>query len=252
MSGHSHWATIKRSKGAADAKRGLVFTKLARELQVAARDGGADAGSNFRLRLVMDKARQASMPKESIERAILRGTGQLKGESIEEITYEGYGPQGTAVIVEVVTDNKNRSVSEVRRIFTRHGGNLGETGSVSWMFERKGYLSLAPKDGEAEELALVAIDAGAEDVKVDKELVEVFTKVEDLKLVRETLEAEDLELDTVQLSWVPKALLQLEEKATVQNMRLIEALEELEDVQQVYSNLEISDEAAAAYEEGAE
>jgi len=249
MSGHSHWATIKRSKGAADAKKGQLFTKLAREIQIAARDGGADMSSNFRLRLAIDKARQAAMPKESIERAVLRGTGQLKGESIEEITYEGYGPQGTAVIVEAVTDNKNRTVSDVRRIFSRHGGNLGETGSVSWMFERKGYLSLAPGDGEAEDLALVAIDAGAEDVKVDEELVEVFTKVEDLKSVREALEAEDLALDTVQLSWVPKTMMQLEDKATVQNMRLIEALDELDDVQQVYSNLEISDEAAAAYEE---
>jgi YebC/PmpR family DNA-binding regulatory protein len=200
----------------------------------------------------MDKAKQAAMPKESIERAILRGTGQLKGEIIEEITYEGYGPQGTAVIVEVVTDNKNRSVSDVRRIFSRHGGNLGETGSVSWMFERKGYLSLEPKDGEAEELALTAIDAGAEDVKVDEELVEVFTKVEDLKRVREALESGDLELDNVQLSWVPKTLMQLEDKATIQNMRLIEALEELDDVQQVYSNLEINDVVAASYEEEGE
>ena len=252
MSGHSHWATIKRSKGAADAKRGQLFTKLAREIQIAARDGGSDVTSNFRLRLAMDRAKQAAMPKESIERAILRGTGQLKGETIEEITYEGYGPQGTAVIVEVVTDNRNRSVSEVRRIFSRHGGNLGETGCVSWMFERKGYLNLAPKDGEAEELALVAIDAGAEDVKVDEELVEVFTKVEDLTRVREALESGDVELDNVQLSWVPKTLMQLEGKATMQNMRLIEALEELDDVQQVYSNLEISDEVAASYEEGGE
>jgi YebC/PmpR family DNA-binding regulatory protein len=194
MSGHSHWATIKRSKGAADAKRGQMFTKLGRELEIAARDGGGDPSSNFRLRLVMDKAKQAQMPKENIERAILRGTGQLKGESIEEIQYEGYGLQGAAMVVEVVTNNKNRAASEVRSVFTRHGGNLGATGSVSWMFERKGYISILPSNGDAEELALMAIDAGADDVKMD------------------------------------------------------DALEELEDVAQVYSNLEISDEAMAAYE----
>ena len=190
MSGHSHWATIKRSKGAADAKRGQMFTKLGRELEIAARDGGGDPSSNFRLRLVMDKAKQAQMPKENIERAILRGTGQLKGESIEEIQYEGYGLQGAAMVVEVVTNNKNRAASEVRRVFTRHGGNLGATGSVSWMFERKGYISILPSNGDAEELALMAIDAGADDVKMDEDLVEVFTRAEELQKIKEAFEEE--------------------------------------------------------------
>jgi YebC/PmpR family DNA-binding regulatory protein len=248
MSGHSHWATIKHSKGLADAKRGQVFTKLAREIQIAVRDGGGDPGSNFRLRLAMDRAKQASMPKENIERAILRGTGELKGEAIEAISYEGYGPDGTALVVEVVTDNRNRSVSEVRRAFTRHGGNLGETGSVSWLFERKGYISFVPKDGEAEELALLAIDAGADDVKVDEDLVEVFTRVEDLQRVKDALSAQDIEIDTAQLSWVPKTLAQLDQQATLRNMRLIDSLEELDDVQEVYSNLEISDEVMAIYD----
>jgi len=248
MSGHSHWATIKRSKGAADAKRGQLFTKLGREIEIAARDGGGDVGANFRLRLAVDKARQAAMPKDNIERAILRGTGQLKGATIEQMTYEGYGPQGTAVIVEVVTDNRNRAVSEVRRLFSRHGGNLGETGSVAWLFERKGYISIVPKDGEADDLALVAIDTGADDVKVSQELVEVYTRAEDLQKMKAALEEKQIEIESAELSWVPKTFIQLDDKATHQNMRLIDALEESDDIQAVYSNLEISDEAYAAYQ----
>ena len=251
MSGHSHWATIKHQKGAADAKRGQLFTKLAREIQIAAREGGGDPDMNFRLRLAVDKAKLNNMPKENIERAILRGTGQLKGETIEEITYEGYGPDGTAIIVEVVTDNRNRTVSDVRRIFTRHGGNLGSTGCVLWLFERKGYISILPSDGEAEDIALFAIDAGAQDVKVDSELVEVFTDVSELQNVRESLEYNNVDLDSAELAWVPKTMVQLEDRATIQNMRLIEELEELDDVQSVYSNLEISDQAVAAFEEAA-
>lgn len=248
MSGHSHWATIKRSKGAADAKRGQVFTKLGRELEIAAREGGGDPGSNFKLRLIMDKAKQAQMPKDNIERAIQRGTGQLKGDALEEIQYEGYGPQGTALIVEVVTDNRNRAASEVRRVFSRHGGNLGATGSVSWMFERKGAISLQPNDTDPEELALLAIDAGAEDVKVDKDLVEVYTKPEELMKFKEAFEEKKVPFDSAELSWIPKSWAQLDLKATMANMRLIDSLEELEDVSQVYSNLEISEEAMQAYE----
>jgi YebC/PmpR family DNA-binding regulatory protein len=248
MSGHSHWATIKRSKGAADAKKGQMYTKFGRELEIAARDGGGDPSSNFKLRLIMDKAKAAQMPKDIIERAILRGTGQLKGESLEEIQYEGYGLQGAAMLVEVVTNNKNRAASEVRSVFTRHGGNLGASGSVSWMFERKGYISIPPSDGDAEELALMAIDAGADDVKVDEDLVEVFTKAEELQKIKEAFEERKIPFEAAQLSWVPKSLTQLDQKATMANMRLIDALEELEDVAQVYSNVEITDEAMAAYE----
>jgi YebC/PmpR family DNA-binding regulatory protein len=248
MSGHSHWATIRRQKGAADAKRGQLFTKLAREIEIAASESGGDPETNFRLRLAMDRARQNNMPKDNIERAIKRGTGELKGEAIEEITYEGYGPQGTALIVEVLTDNRNRAVSDVRGAFARHGGNLGSTGCVLWLFDRKGYISIVPSDGNAEDMALTAIDAGADDVKVADDLVEVFTRVEELHQVKETLEYDKVELDSVQLYWVPKTMVQLDNKATTQNMRLIEALEELDDVLQVYSNLEISDEAMIAYE----
>ncbi len=248
MSGHSHWATIKRQKGVADAKRGQMFTKLAREIEIAAGEGGGDPDTNFRLRLAMDRAKQGNMPKDNIDRAVQRGTGQLKGASIEVITFEGYGPQGTAIIVETVTDNRNRTVSEVRRQFARHGGNLGSTGCVLWLFEHRGYISLLPTDGDAEELALTAIDAGAEDVKVASDLVEVFTKLEDLQRVREKLEYENVALDSVELSWIPKTLMQLDDQTTIQNMRLIESLEELDDVQQVYSNLEIGEQVMAAYE----
>ena len=248
MSGHSHWATIKRSKGAADAKRGQLFTKLGRELEIAAREGGGDPNSNFKLRLAMDKAKQAQMPKDNIERAIQRGTGQLKGAALEEIQYEGYGPQGTALIVEVVTDNRNRAASEVRRVFSRHGGNLGATGSVSWMFERKGFISLEPTDTDPEELALLAIDAGAEDVKVDKDLVEVYTKPEELMRFKEAFEQKKIPFESAELAWIPKSQAQLDLKATMANMRLIDSLEELDDVQQVHSNLEISEEAMQAYE----
>ncbi len=248
MSGHSKWATIKRQKGVADARRGQLFTKLAREIEIAARDGGGDPAMNFRLRLAIDRAKQANMPKDNIKRAMLRGTGELKGAAIEEINYEGYGPQGTALIVEALTDNRNRTVSDVRRIFSRYGGNLGETGCVSWLFERKGYISIVPQDGEAEELALMAIDAGADDVRVDKDLVEIFTDVKDLQKVRQALTEANISFNTAELSWIPKSMVQLDKKATLQNMRLIDALEELDDVHQVYSNLEISDEIMAAYE----
>ncbi|KPL22204.1 MAG: transcriptional regulator [Anaerolineae bacterium SM23_84] len=247
MSGHSKWSTIKRKKGVADARRGQMFTRLGREIEIAARDGG-DPAMNFRLRLAIDRAKQSNMPSDNIERAILRGTGELKGDAIEEISYEGYGPRGTAVIVEVLTDNRNRTVSDVRRVFTRHGGNLGETGCVAWLFERKGYISIVPQDGEGEEVALMAIDAGADDVKLDEDLVEIFTRLEDLQKVKQALTDAEVPIDSAELSWIPKSMVLLDEKATLQNMRLIDELEELDDVRQVYSNLEISDQAMAAYE----
>ncbi len=248
MSGHSKWSTIKRKKGVADARRGQMFTKLGREIEIAARGGGGDPAMNFRLRLAIDRAKQSNMPSDNIERAVLRGTGELKGDAIEEISYEGYGPQGTAVIVEVLTDNRNRTVSDVRRVFTRHGGNLGETGCVAWLFERKGYISIVPQDGEAEEVALMAIDAGADDVKLDEDLVEIFTRLEDLQKVKQALTDAEVPIDSAELSWIPKSMVLLDEKATLQNMRLIDELEELDDVRQVYSNLEISDEAMTVYE----
>jgi len=249
MSGHSKWSTIKRKKGAADAKRGQLFTRLGRELMIAAKEGGPDPDANFRLRLVVDKARAANMPKENIERAIQRGAGVSKdGVVLEDIVYEGYGPGGTALMVEVMTDNRNRSVADVRRVFSRHGGNLGETGCVGWMFERKGTLTVNAEGQDPEAIALDAIDAGAEDVKVDGDVVEVYTTVEDLQKVRDALLERKYTVDEVELGWVPKTLFQPDQKITVQNLRLIEALEELDDVQAVHSNLDITDAALAEFE----
>jgi len=225
-----------------------MFTKLGRELAIAAREGGANPEANFRLRLVIEKAREANMPKENIERAIQRGAGIAKGEALAEITYEGYGPEGTALLVSALTDNRNRSVAEIRRVFSRHGGNLGETGSVAWMFDRKGYLTIEPKNGDAEEVALMAIDAGAEDVKVSSDLVEIITAVEDFQKIKGALEQNEVTIGSAELSWIPKTTMQLDEKTTIQNMKLIDALEELDDVLQVYSNLDISDEIMTKYE----
>lgn len=248
MSGHSKWSTIKHKKGAADAKRGALFTKLGRELTIAAREGGGDPDTNFRLRLVMDKCRQFNMPKDNIERAIKRGTGELKGAALEEILYEGYGPKGTALLISVLTDSRNRAVAAVRRVLTRSGGSLGATGCVSWLFDRKGYISVEPEENDPEELALLSIDIGAEDVRIESGLVEIFTSVEDFQRIREALHNEALKLVTEEVSWIPKSTTHLSDKETLQNMNLIDELEEIEDVQQVYSNLDIPDDLLAKYE----
>ena len=251
MSGHSKWSTIKRKKAAEDAKRGKIFTKLAREITVAAREGGGDPDVNFSLRLIIEKAKAANMPKENIERAIQRGTGELKGEALEELTYEGYGPGGIALLMQVLTDNKNRAVADIRRIFNRMGGSLGESGCVAWLFDPKGYILVEADEQDPEELALLAIDAGADDVRIDDRHVEIYTLPSDFRQVKEALEEQGLELAEAQLSMVPKTLLQLDTAETLRTMRLIEALEDLDDVRQVYSNLDITDEIMAQYEEAA-
>ena len=248
MSGHSKWSTIKRKKGATDAKRGKLFTKLGREVVLAAREGG-DPAINFKLRLAVDKAKAANMPKDNIERAIRRGTGAEKGAELEEVNYEGYGPHGVALLVQVLTDNRNRAVSEIRRAFNRHGGSLGESGCVAWLFESKGYITISPNDYDPEELALMAIDAGADDVTVASDLVEVSTLASDFQSVKEELESNEITLNSAEISMIPKSLTELDEKDTIKAMILIDALEELEDVQQVYSNLDITDEAMAKYDE---
>ncbi|MBN1401216.1 MAG: YebC/PmpR family DNA-binding transcriptional regulator [Anaerolineae bacterium] len=249
MSGHSKWATIKRSKAANDAKRGNLFTKLGHEIALAAREGGPEPEANFRLRIALDKARQANMPKDNIERAIKRGTGQSDDAvSLEEILYEGYGPHGIAVLVKALTDNRNRTVSEIRHVFTRYGGNLGAGGSVAWMFSRKGYLSIGSGEVDPEEIALQAIDAGAEDVEIGDDTVEIYTAVEDLSTVRGALEEAGLEIGDAQLSWIPQSTTQLSDSETLKSMKLLEALEELMDVQEVFSNLDIQDEMIARYE----
>jgi YebC/PmpR family DNA-binding regulatory protein len=250
MSGHSKWSTIKRKKGAADAKRGKIFTKLGRELQIAAREG-PDPDTNFKLRLIVEKARQANMPRENIERAIRRGAGLEKGEALTELTFEGYGPHGVAMLVQVTTDNRNRAVAEVRSVFNRHGGSLGESGCVAWLFESKGYITITVNDSDPDELAMIAIETGADDVTVAEDLVEVFTTPEDFQAVRESLQEQGLALESAELAMIPKSLAQLGEKETFQAMNLVDKLEELDDVQQVYSNLDISDEIMARYEAAA-
>ena len=249
MSGHSKWSTIKRKKASTDAKRGQVFTRLARELSIVAREGGGDPDSNFRLRLVMDKAKQANMPKDNIERAIKRGTGELKGEVLEELMYEGYAPNGIALLLDTLTDNRNRSVSDIRRVLTRHGGKLAETGAVSYLFEQQGFISAEAGDADPEELALLVIDEGALDVNIDNGTLEIYTDPKDLQRLKETLEAQDIELNAADLIMTPKAMTELGESDTFKVMRIIEALEELDDVQQVFSNLFLTPELVINYEE---
>lgn len=248
MSGHSKWSTIKRKKAATDARKGQLFTKIARELTIAAREGGGDPDVNFRLRLVIDKARQANMPKDSTERAIKRGTGEIEGEAYQEIRYECYGPHGVALILDILTDNRNRAVAGIRRLLTRGGGSLGETGSVTWLFDQKGLIIIEAEGEEAEGFALQAIDAGADDVRIGNGLVETYTKPVDFQKIKETLEKEGVPFSSAEITMVPKTLTQLGEKETIQIMHLIEGLEDLEDVQQVYSNLDISAEMVDSYE----
>jgi YebC/PmpR family DNA-binding regulatory protein len=249
MSGHSKWSTIKRKKAAEDAKRGKLFTKLGREIALAARESGPDPEVNFKLRLAIDKAKQANMPKDNIERAIERGAGTGKEGDLEEITYEGYGPSGSAMMVSVLTDNRNRSVADVRRVFDKFGGNLGANGCVSWMFDRKGYITIKADGDQAEEMALMAIDAGAEDVTIEGGMVEVYTAVDDFEAVKTALEEDDIKLESAELSWIPQNRTSLDDSVTVKNMKLIDNLEDLDDVMQVYSNLDIDEELMENYSE---
>ncbi len=247
MSGHSKWSTIKRKKGAADARRGQIFTKLAKEIAIAARDG-ADPEMNYKLRLVMDKAKTANMPKDNIERAIRRGAGLEKGDTLEEISYEGYGPHGVALIIQVVTDNRNRAVADIRRWFNKLGGSLGESGCVAWQFEPRGYLTLEPDGLDPDEIFEVAVEWGADDVVFGDDLIEVFTAPETFRNVREALEGRGIRLESAEITLVPKTTVELEEKQALQNMNLISNLEELDDVQQVFSNLDITDALMARFE----
>ncbi len=250
MSGHNKWSTIKRKKGAADAKRGQIFTKIAKEIALAAREG-ADPEMNFRLRLVIDKAKGANMPKENIERAIRRGAGLEKGADLEEITYEGYGPHGVALLVQVVTDNRNRAVSDVRRQFNKLGGSLGESGCVAWQFEPKAYFTALPDNLDPDQAFDIAVESGADDITFGSDLIEIFAESSDFQAVREGLEAHRLAVQSAEITMVPKTTIALSEKETFQNMNLISALEDLDDVQQVFSNLDISDEIMERFEEQA-
>lgn len=247
MSGHSKWSTIKRQKGAADAKRGAIFTKLSREIIIAAKQG-PDPDMNFKLRLAIQRAKQQNMPHDNIQRAIAKATGGAAEDQLDEVIYEGYGPGGIAILVDVLTDNRNRTVAEVRHKFSRAGGNLGETGSVGWQFEAKGLITVPVNGHDPDEIALQAIDAGADDVHVDDGVVEVQTEPANLEPVRKALESNGLEIENADFSMVARNTIELDEKTAHQAMRLIDALEDLDDVQRVYSNAEISESAVESYE----
>ena len=241
MSGHSKWSTIKHKKGAADARRGKLFSKLSRAIMVAAKEGGSDPGSNLALQNAIDKARSYSMPKDNIERAIAKGAGEgTDGSIFETVVYEGYGPEGVAVLVEALTDNRNRTASDVRHLFTKFGGNLGATGAVAWQFERRGVV-LVPANGvDEDELVLAAADAGADDVERDGSTFVVSSSPEELTHVREALVAAGLELESAGLSMVPKTTVAIADESTAKAVvRLVEGLEDNDDVQDVYANFDI-------------
>lgn len=250
MSGHSHWATIRRKKGAADAKRGQVFTRLARELVMAAREGGGDPSSNVRLQLAIDRARSQNMPKDNIERAIKRGTGDSReGGELEQVYYEGYANHGVALMIEVVTDNRNRAVAEIRHILSRNGGSMADAGSVSWQFNRASYFSFPAEGRNQDRIFELAVDAGADDVVFDEETIEIVGPVEAFKTISVSLNNEKIHPEEAGLRMLPKNEIELDTDATIQVMRTIESLEELDDVQDVFSNLSISEEALARLEE---
>ena len=249
MSGHSKWAQIKRKKGVADVKKGAMFTRLGREIAIAAREGGGDPNANFTLRLAVDKARTSNMPKENIERAIKRGTGELaEGGQLEDILYEGYGPGGTALLVQVLTDNRNRTASDIRHVFTRTGGNMASSNAVAWMFEKRGVISLEADDKDPDELALELIDAGADDVRVDGTLVEAYVAPDHLKTLRDNLEKRKMHFVSAEIAWIAKTPADVSDEHAVQTMKMMEALEEHDDVQKVYTNLDITDAVLAKYE----
>jgi YebC/PmpR family DNA-binding regulatory protein len=245
MSGHSKWSTIKRQKGAADAKRGQLFTKLAREITVAARAGLPDPDSNPRLRLAVQRARSSSMPKDNIDRAIERGSGESGGDNYDELFYEGYGPGGTALMIYALTDNRNRTVGEVRAVMSRAGGTLGEAGSVGWMFDQVGQIIVEVEGDRADELSMAAIDAGASDVIVADSVVEIYTDSSDLHRVQESIAATGYEIENAELIMRPKTMVDLDLDVATKVLRLVDRLEDLDDVQTVYSNLEVSDDLLA-------
>lgn len=248
MSGHSKWHSIKHQKGVADARRGQLFTKLTREIIVVAREGGGNPEMNFRLRLAVQKARDANMPADNIDRAIKKGTGELEGGSLSEVVLEGYGPSGTAILVNALTDNRNRTIQAVRSVFTRHGSSLGESGCVAWLFDSKGVITINADNIDADELALTAIDAGAEDVKVENGYVEVYTVPEEMEKVRAALEENEVSISSSELLMVPKTMIQLDDKAAMQALKLMEKLEEIDDVQNVFSNADIPDSVVEEYQ----
>ena len=242
MSGHSKWHTIKHKKGALDAKRGKIFTKLIKEITVAARTGGSgDVDSNARLRKAVNDAKGQNMPNDTIDRAIKRGTGELEGAQYDEVVYEGYGPSGVAVMVEAMTDNRNRTVAEIRHIFTKNGGNMGESGSVGWMFDKKGYIVVDKAAKSEEELFDIAIEAGAEDMQDDGDVFEILTAPENFETVNEAIKKAGIEPQAAEVSMIPQNYIKLEGQDAKQMLKLYDALEDNDDVQKVYANFDIDE-----------
>ncbi len=247
MAGHSKWAQIKHKKAVVDARKGKIFSKLSREITVAAKLGGGNPDMNPRLRLAIEKAKQVNMPADNIKRAIQKGTGELPGTSYEEVIYEGYGPGGVAIMIEVLTDNKNRTISEIRHIMSKHNGNIGETGCVSWMFEKKGYILVNKNSIDEDTLMAEALEAGAEDFKNDpsEENYEIITAPEDLNAVKEHLENKGIEISLAEITRIPQSHIKLEGDDAEKIMKLLSSLEDHDDVQNVYANFDIPDEIMA-------
>ena len=242
MSGHSKWSQIKRQKGAADVKRGVVFTKMTKEIMLAAKEGGGDPDANFRLRLAMDRARAVNMPRDNIQRAIDRATGGGEGAALESIVYEGYAPGGVSVMIEAATDNRNRTVSEIRAAFTRGGGKLGESGSVQWLFEQKGVIEIDTKGKDPDAIQLAAIDAGAEDVEVEPGLATVYTTPTSFERVKKSLESAGIKTGAAELSMRPTTTVRVEGDAARKLLGLVETLEDLDDVIKVHANFDVPEE----------
>ncbi|MDQ7784383.1 MAG: YebC/PmpR family DNA-binding transcriptional regulator [Desulfomonilaceae bacterium] len=242
MSGHNKWSTIKHKKGAADAKRGKMFSKLIKEITIAARMGGGDPDGNPRLRTAVNAARTANMPKENIERAIKRGTGEIAGVSYEEIVYEGYGPGGAAVLVECLTDNKNRTVAEIRHIFDKYNGNLGESGCVAWMFDKKGVVEIAATGLDEDEVMEVALETGAQDVKLEGDTFEITTEPTDFEAVRSAVEEKGWKIELAEITMIPQNTVKLEGKKAEQMLKMMDVLDDHDDLQKVYANFDISEE----------
>ncbi|KPK99081.1 MAG: transcriptional regulator [candidate division Zixibacteria bacterium SM23_73_2] len=240
MSGHSKWATIRRKKGKADAQRGRVFTKLIKELTVAARDGGGDPEGNPRLRSAIQTAKENNMPQANIDKAIKRGTGELPGVSYESVSYEGYGPGGVAMLIETLTDNRNRTVAEIRHIMTRHGGNIGEVGCVGWMFDKRGMITVDKEKADEEMVFNVAVEAEAMDVKLEGDSFEILTEFEDFDKVKKALEEKDIAPDQAEITMIPQTNVKLEGKEAEQMLKLMDDLEGHDDVQKVYANFDIA------------
>ncbi len=241
MSGHSKWSSIKHKKGALDAKRGKIFTRLAREITVAARDGGGDPDMNPRLRKAISDGKAANMPNDNIDRAIKRGTGEIEGVSYEEITYEAYGPGGVAILIETMTDNRNRTVAELRHLLSKNNGNLGESGSVSYLFDRKGYILVDSKQKSEEELFEIAIEGGAEDLKQDGDNFEIFTAQENFEDVKKAVEDAGIEAEVAEISMIPQTFVKVEGSDAQSMLKLYELLDDYDDVQNVYANFDIDE-----------